>query len=802
MFLPDKRSVYFNSLALNKEYGPVFDQGINLLNVHQPLIFTNNNLDSERRFEQCLEILQKGILQEQKTEQLYIQRLLNSIEDKQLKKDLIKIYDLVFPKNNNDSFNYIQFIRLINNILTGSENFSQILKLEKQRLRELQQAMKTLKSKLEDQILEENKKNNINKNKAAIKKEINQILDDIYLEQHTYSNSKYHTYFYNITPTIDNILADAINKIIENIFKSSELLIKIKEAFQSNEIENNTSLKMFLLNHVLQNINTQIPTLVDTVLNKSKIDINDITQKILEQQFSKIFIKGQTEKQFTSSKFSNIKEDETSNKLNITGNKLTEQLLKIYNTLREENDNNNFLTQILNQASDKNTQLFNKITNQNDKQNINLFTLLDELKKMQDSYEKELIQTNKNKNSKEKSNIDLNLLINQLKRYISSTVRQELQTIINNKLEEETTKSIKTQLKNIFTQNDISISGPQFSEIIDTVIQQTFSDNTAYFSGPKNLKADTITIQLTPKKPKSTLNEENIINTINNYFKGMNINNSFYDTFQENLPKSGHATSFKQGKKAWVEAINNLLEQINQNNDVHLNKERYTKKLQTVAKIMQDTIVVTETMKTFNQYNNKLGFLSGSLGPNIPKQLDNIQTLFTAAGVPLSYEELVWLEIALVNCSPYTLGFSNKGPIERYLSLVAGFAVFDEGAVELETIVNKNNNYYIEYSPKIMHLYKLNGIYYPGSYILSRIYDNLQQTTKQILSEKNTDGVKIRADSSPENLLSSKDNAANIDTWKNIYEKALKNEHTSIEINFLSNVVNIIKQLQDAEKDI
>lgn len=36
-----------------------------------------------------------------------------------------------------------------------------------------------------------------------------------------------------------------------------------------------------------------------------------------------------------------------------------------------------------------------------------------------------------------------------------------------------------------------------------------------------------------------------------------------------------------------------------------------------LARQMKESIVVTETMKTFNQYNNEIGFLSGSVGSNI-----------------------------------------------------------------------------------------------------------------------------------------------------------------------------------------
>jgi hypothetical protein len=146
--------------------------------------------------------------------------------------------------------------------------------------------------------------------------------------------------------------------------------------------------------------------------------------------------------------------------------------------------------------------------------------------------------------------------------------------------------------------------------------------------------------------------------------------------------------------------------------------------LRELALSMKDNIIVTETDKTFNTYFNDIGFVNGSLGGNLTTQLQNFQELFNAAGVGMTNTEVEWLEIAIVNCAHRALGAEKKDPIEHYLSTLAGFAVFDEGSAELELIASKAPQDIIELgSPQLMHLYKLDGLYYPGSFVLERIYE-------------------------------------------------------------------------------
>ena len=272
-----------------------------------------------------------------------------------------------------------------------------------------------------------------------------------------------------------------------------------------------------------------------------------------------------------------------------------------------------------------------------------------------------------------------------------------------------------------------------------------------FFSGPYNNKADTVTMHFELNQTPIELSSDKIITITNDALKQSS--NIFYESFQSNLPQTGQATSFAQGRKAWYHAIEQQQQKLLDAFDYDTKtKEEQVAVLNKVAAIMKNSIVVTETMKTFNQYSNKIGFVGGSLGPDIITQIQNFAELFESAGVPLTAEEQDWLIIALVNCSSQTLGQGNRKPIEKYLSVMAGFAVFDEGSAELELLTNsmlggmfKNN------SPQIMHLYKLNGIYFPGSYILQRIYDNLKTYMGEASSKiLNNDGVSIRATASEE----------------------------------------------------
>ena len=142
---------------------------------------------------------------------------------------------------------------------------------------------------------------------------------------------------------------------------------------------------------------------------------------------------------------------------------------------------------------------------------------------------------------------------------------------------------------------------------------------------------------------------------------------------------------------------------------------------------------ISNTVKSYDTYVNKIGFTGGSLGTNLDDQLFRINDIFTTAGAPISKEDMSWIRSAILNCFPGSIvGEKNKNLIEQYLGSVMAFALFDEGGAESAII----SDYYKEFlsnvsannsSAKILHLYYVNGIYVPGSYVLLQTINALEK---------------------------------------------------------------------------
>lgn len=777
-FMPDPRSVYFKSLFEHEGYEAILLQGINILD-NNPFDIKQND-KAERRMMAALKVLKDGIEKEKNTEKQYIKNLINNISDITIKQAFTNLLN----KITGESFNYIEFINLINSILLNSKNYLATLQLEQKRMYELDKIYK----KLVDTS---------NKTEEEISQEEDEIRN-IYLERHSMNNSKYSSFFTNITPTIDYLLAQYITNISNKIIKDKNSLKLIENQIASQK-GNNQSIGTYILNNVIEQTQEAIPLIVNKALKNNAASLNELMEYIEVQEFSHIQINGEDVDFGVKNKTTkNIKIDQKAekieDKIKTSGDKLAKLLLEVEPNLNRA-DQNNILVNILNQRS------VSKYDSAIFKSGRSIFELIDTLRDEMEELEKNEIELSKIKNKKSKKYDTISQKINsnkeiisRLKTRISRFVHSKIFRIIKKETEEQAKILAAKKIKEILTPSIISITGPQFSEIIDNYFQNVGEN---FFSGPKNAKADTITIQLSFNQSDAKLQNNVILDAINNGLEGTET--IFYDTFQEGLPKPGESTSFKKGYTAWFSAVATQRDKIIQNIKINnKTEEEKTKILEQVAIQMKNSIVVTETMKTFNQYNNQIGFLSGSLGPDIIQQINNFSELFEKAGVPISPQEQEWLITALINCSPHTIGTKNKEPIEKYLSAMAGFAVFDEGAAEIETIINDTQNLYIDYSPQIMHLYKLNGLYFPGSYILQRIHDNLQNYINNITSETiNNDGAIIRATAS-EKLIGSHNQDNGVERWRRVYEAAQENTITSINVAFLSGLLNIVNQLSDA----
>lgn len=223
---------------------------------------------------------------------------------------------------------------------------------------------------------------------------------------------------------------------------------------------------------------------------------------------------------------------------------------------------------------------------------------------------------------------------------------------------------------------------------------------------------------------------------------------------------------------------------------------------------LKNTMLISSTMKTYNDYQNDIGFIGGSLGATAMQQIDNLNQLFTAAGMPMETAEIEWLKFAIINCSPVSVvGEKNKDIIENYLGSMAVFALFDEAGAEM-TLFNQQLSKQVESTistPSILHLYGLNGIYYPGSFVLSQVLDGVLLMNNIInegtINQEIHNGVTI-TNNTNFGMIPNKGAAKPSDTapWQTVSKKAEAN--TKIQITFMAGLLSILANLNAAMNNV
>ncbi len=226
---------------------------------------------------------------------------------------------------------------------------------------------------------------------------------------------------------------------------------------------------------------------------------------------------------------------------------------------------------------------------------------------------------------------------------------------------------------------------------------------------------------------------------------------------------------------------------------------------------LKNTLYISSTMKTYNEYQNDIGFIGGSLGGNVITQLAHLGVLFRNAGMELTKDEFEWLLFAIINCSSVSVvGEKNKNIIENYLGAIAAFALFDEAGAELfmlkQQLTDRKN---AQSSSNILHLYGLNGIYYPGSFILTQVLESVQsmQTVMDIDSiESNIhNGISI-INGANYKMIPNRNGRANTkkpsnsDPWGTVSKKVIASTH--LKITFMAGLLGILDNLNSLMQEI
>lgn len=162
--------------------------------------------------------------------------------------------------------------------------------------------------------------------------------------------------------------------------------------------------------------------------------------------------------------------------------------------------------------------------------------------------------------------------------------------------------------------------------------------------------------------------------------------------------------------------------------------------IEAVLKSLRESFAIDTTVKNYDKFDNTKGFSGGSIGGSLETQVDNILKMFSYGGITLPDRN--WLLFAIYNCGPGLVGGSTgaKKTIEDLFSTVAVMLLFEDSGQQAQYIVEQAKNQFFEPPRKFLHLYNLNGMFFPQSYILQLTYNGLVNAYASLESTTKSNG--------------------------------------------------------------
>lgn len=176
--------------------------------------------------------------------------------------------------------------------------------------------------------------------------------------------------------------------------------------------------------------------------------------------------------------------------------------------------------------------------------------------------------------------------------------------------------------------------------------------------------------------------------------------------------------------------------------------------------------------------------------------------MFNYGGIEMP--DVEWLSFAIYNAGRGLLGSNSKKFLEDILSTVGVLLMFDDAGQEAVYLQDQITQKYLHFSTKFLHLYLLNGIYVPASFILQLTYDGLVKAESELLKEAKSKGSRANIINPISEKHSSGINTKNgrITTEQSDWESTFENNFKSVQIKitFLAGFLDIIDVLNQKIK--
>lgn len=184
------------------------------------------------------------------------------------------------------------------------------------------------------------------------------------------------------------------------------------------------------------------------------------------------------------------------------------------------------------------------------------------------------------------------------------------------------------------------------------------------------------------------------------------------------------------------------------------------------------------------------GFEGAAFGSNLDNQLAILTSsagaeILGSAGITVEDKE--WLRFAMINAGAQMLGASLKPTLENYFSIFVGFFMFNDAALMIEDAAAFMKDQYTA-GAQDLHLYELNGLLVPSSYLLQKTYESLLPLTQDI-------NAQVQSGQSTRAILHTYNGGPIGNDWA--ATTAAAEAATKLEMKFLAGFLDLLQSISD-----
>ena len=248
-----------------------------------------------------------------------------------------------------------------------------------------------------------------------------------------------------------------------------------------------------------------------------------------------------------------------------------------------------------------------------------------------------------------------------------------------------------------------------------------------------------------------------------------------------------------QKKPTTIENFDQAIQQQKEMNDKIKNAvEISSESIKKLSSEFSQNFLSYDTLKLYRTYETQSMYDNSFHGRKMVI-LSALSKLYAAPGLEETLMNKDLLITFLLNISNQTLGAKNKPALETYLSLFAGLLMFDDiSSIAEDALNNSAKEINTDSSIEQLHLYGINGVFFPLSIILKNMIEQVKEATNILtINMEGTAQVKLHP---PKEI--SYTTPADQNSWNELSNKTIQD--TQITIAFLSGYSNYIDKLFNA----